>query len=529
MKAIVLDGSSLTLADAWLVAEEAAKVTISEEALKRAERSYELLMAGAVSGTPVYGLTVGVGLNKDQQLFDASGELSPEVMEASESFNRSMLRSHSAGVGAMMPDHLSRLSMVIRLNTLLQGQAAVQPAVVELYKEFLNQGISPLIPSRGSMGEADIMLASHVGLVMMGEWQANYQGETISGAQALQRAGLEKLTPIGKDGLAILSTNSISTAYALVGARKVRQTLAVSPLLFGLSLEGLNGNVAPILPQPISVRPFPLLKETAETMREALTGSYLWKLNEKRPLQDPLSYRTTVYTLSEAQRALVDLEEMITIQINSSDDNPSVIENAGEEYKEFDQVAQYFVETDEISGGIFPSANFESLPVALAVQRLSLALGHISHNVIQRCLRLEEAEFTGLPRFLTVPENKGHGFGSIHVPIVALHGEIMSLANPISLNVQPVAGGVEDTGTNAMQAAQRLLEINESLNYLYGVELMHASQAVDLRMAEAALLLGKDTKLFYEAYREVVSFVREDRIFTIDMEASKCFLESYDY
>ncbi|WP_137663177.1 HAL/PAL/TAL family ammonia-lyase [Enterococcus hulanensis] len=529
MKSIVLDGSSLSLEDAWLVAEEAMKISISAKALKRVERSYELLMAGATSGTPVYGLTVGVGLNKDQKLFDASGELSPEVMKASENFNRSMLRSHSAGVGAMMPDHLSRLSMVIRLNTLLQGQAAVQPAVVALYKEFLNQGITPLIPSRGSMGEADIMLASHVGLVMMGEWQANYQGETITGKEALQKAGLKQLTPVGKDGLAILSTNSVSTAYAIAGARKVRQTLAVSPLVFGLSLEGLNGNIAPILPQPIKVRQFPLLKETAETMREALVGSYLWEFNKKRPLQDPLSYRTTVYTLSEAQRALVDLDEMLTIQINSSDDNPSVIDDAEGEYKEFDQVAQYFVEGDTISGGIFPSANFESLPVALAVQRLSLALGHISHNIIQRCLRLEEAEFTGLPRFLTVPENKGHGFGSLHVPIVALHGEIMSLANPISLNVQPVAGGVEDTGTNTLQAAQRLLEINESINYLYGVELMHASQAIDLRMEESILPLGKETKPFFEAYREIVSFVKEDRIFTIDIEASKCFLENYQY
>jgi len=527
MKSIVLDGSSLTLAEAWMVAEGMATVTIADAALNRAERSYELLMAGAISGTPVYGLTVGVGLNKDQKLFDASGELSPEVMAASESFNRSMLRSHAAGVGEMMPDHLSRLAMVIRLNTLLQGQAAVQPAVVELYKAFLNLGITPFIPSRGSMGEADIMLASHVGLVMMGEWQANYQGKTISGEQALQKTGLEKLIPIGKDGLAILSTNSISTAYALAAARKVRQTLAVSPLVFGLSLEGLNGNIAPILPQPIKVRPFPLLKETAETMREALAGSYLWQLNPERPLQDPLSYRTTVYTLSEAQRALVDLEEMLTIQINSSDDNPSIIEDADESYKEFDQVAQYFVENERISGGIFPSANFESLPVALAIQRLSLALGHISHNVIQRCLRLEEEEFTGLPRFLTVPENKGHGFGSLHVPIVALHGEIMALVNPISLNVQPVAGGVEDTGTNALQAAQRLLEINESINYIYGVELMHASQAIDLRMKASALPLGKATKPFFEAYREIVSFVKEDRIFTIDMEASKRFLESY--
>ncbi|MGG5370234.1 HAL/PAL/TAL family ammonia-lyase [Enterococcus sp. AZ196] len=527
METIVLDGSNLTLEAAWLVAKEDAEVKITDEAAQRVKNSYELLMAGAVSGTPVYGLTVGVGLNKDQKLFDADGELSPEVLAASEEFNRSMLRSHSAGIGKWIPNHLVRLSMVIRLNAMLNGQSAVQFRVVELYIEFLNRGITPCIPSRGSMGEADIMLACHVGLVMMGEWRADYQGEIVDGAKVLDVNGLAALVPVGKDGLAILSNNSISTAYALEGAHNVRQTLDVSPLVFGLSLEGLNGNIAPILPQPIGVRPFPMLAETAEKMRDALNGSYLWQRNRSRPLQDPLSYRTTVYTLSEAERALSDLEELLFIQINSSDDNPSVIEGASEEYREFDQIAQYFVEAENIFGGIFPSANFESLPISLAVQRLSIALGHVSHNVIQRCLRLEEAEFTGLPRFLTVPENKGHGFGSLHVPIVALHGEIVALANPISLNVQPVAGGVEDTGTNCLQAAQRLLEINESLNYIYGVEMMHASQAVDLRLKEESLTLGIATKSFFAAYREHVSFVEQDRIFTIDMEASKVFLENY--
>lgn len=527
MKTVVLDGTSLTLEAAWMIAEEKTTVIIAKEAVQRVKNSYELLMAGAVSGTPVYGLTVGVGLNKDQELFNSVGELSPEVLAASEKFNQSILRAHSAGAGSLIPNHLVRLSMVVRLNAILNGQSAVQPRVVELYTEFLNRGITPCIPSRGSMGEADIMLACHVGLVMMGEWKASYQGEIISGTQALKQIGLEPLTPIGKDALAILSNNSISTAYAIEGARNVRQTLNVSPLVFGLSLEGLNGNVAPILPQPIGVRQFPMLAETAEKMRDVLKGSYLWRMNEHRPLQDPLSYRTTVYALSEAERALSDLEELLLIQMNSSDDNPSIIANASEEYREFDQIDQYFIETKTISGGIFPSTNFESLPIALAVQRLSLALGHVSHNVIQRCLRLEEAEFTGLPRFLTVPDNKGHGFGSLHVPIVAMHGEIVALANPISLNVQPVAGGVEDTGTNCLQAAQRLLEINESLTYIYGVEMMHASQAVDLRLKEESLALGTVIKPFFDAYRKKVPFVEEDRIFTIDMEASKTFLENY--
>ena len=529
MTVVVLDGKSLSLAEAWLVAQNQAQVEIEPTARQQVKRAYELLMAGAVSGTPVYGLTVGVGLNKDHQLFDQNGNLTPEVITASEVFNQAMLRSHCAGSGTMLGNEIVRLAMLIRLNTLLNGQSAVQVEVAELYKEFLNQDICPQIPSQGSMGEADIMLASHIGLVMMGEWQASYGGEILSGEEVLKLTKLKPLVPRGKDGLAILSSNCISTAYGIVAARASRNILTISPLVFGLSLEGLNGNIAPFLPQPVSVRPFPYLKQTAEVLRQTLKGSYLWEVSDTRALQDPLSYRTTVYTLAEGQSALVDLEEKLVIQINSSDDNPSVIEGASQEYQEFSQVAEYFIRDKTLSGGIFPAANFNSLPIALAIQRLSLALAHISHNCVQRNLRLEEEQFTNLPRFLTVPENKGHGFGSLHVPVVALHSEIVDLANPISLSIQAVAGGVEDTGSNTLQGAQRLEKISHQLLTNYGIEMMHASQAVTLRRDadNQRPKLSILTSAFYEAYQEVVPFVTEDRIFTRDIQHSKEFLMAY--
>lgn len=105
-------------------------------------------MTAAHSGTPVYGLTVGVGLNKDQPIFDAKGNLTPEVIDASKKFNAAALRAHSAGVGPMLPDYLARLSMVLRLNTMLHGQTGAQPYIAELYAEFINRGVTPLIPAR---------------------------------------------------------------------------------------------------------------------------------------------------------------------------------------------------------------------------------------------------------------------------------------------------------------------------------------------------------------------------------------------
>lgn len=527
-KTVVLDGSQLTLEQAWLVAQGQAQVEIAPKAMDELGKAHQLVMAAARAGVPVYGLTVGVGLNKDKSLFNANGELSQEVLDASREFNYNALRAHSAGVGPMMKPELVRLSMVIRLNTLLTGQSGAQPEVAKLYQAFLNQNVIPVIPSRGSMGEADITLASHVGAVMVGEWKVLVDGKEVPAAQVLKQKGIKPLVPEGKDALAILSNNSVAMAYAVEAAIKTEQLLRVSPTVFALSLEGLNGNVAPVLPQSIQVRPFPELEKTAAQIRQALDGSYLWQLNEKRPLQDPLSFRTTVYTLAEAWRALDDLKAQLLIQINSSDDNPATILNASADYSQSPQVERYFIKNDDVAGAIIPTANFEPLPVTLALQRTTLALAHVSHNSVQRTLHLSDDHFTGLSRFLSAPGNPGHAFGAIQKPFVSLHAENIDLANPVSLHGVPVAGNIEDTLTNTPQAAMRLTQVVENLNTIYALELLHSSQAIDLRLMEdKGLALGKQSKKLYQAYRQIVPFVDKDRIFTDDIANSTQLLKTY--
>ena len=408
---VTLDGHHLTMAQAWEVANGESDVQIAPQAKDWVINSHKLVMAAAAQGKPVYGLTTGVGLNKDKKLFTAHGELTKEVVDASRAFNYNALRAHSAGIGPMMPENLARLSMVIRLNTLLSGQSGAQYRVAELYRDFLNKHITPQIPSRGTIGEADILLASHVGSVMIGEWKAKIDGKVVTGAEALKMKGITPLVPEGKDALAILSNSSVAMAYALEGYKDAYQVVKTTPVVFGLSLEGLNGNVAPILPQTVGVRPFPGLANAATSMRVALKGSYLWQPNADRPLQDPLSYRTTVYVLAEADNALKDLKKVIDVQINSGDDNPATILNASQDYRaESKQVANYFVDGKDVKGAIIPSANFEVLPVALALERTSLAVAHLSHNAVQRTIHLSDEHFTGLTRFLTAPGNKGHAF-----------------------------------------------------------------------------------------------------------------------
>lgn len=526
---VTLTGADLTQDQAWRIAQ-GEEVAISKKAMKQVTDSNRLVMAAARAGVEIYGLTVGVGLNKDHHLFDAKGDLTPEVRKASIEFNRNILRSHSVGYGPALSKEVTRLAMVVRLNTMLTGRSGAQPRVVELYRDFLNKGVTPVVPTRGSIGDADITLASHIGSVMMGEWRAEVDGKVVSGAEALKMKGITPLVPEGKDGLGILSSNCVGVAMTMDAMRTMRQALKVSPVVYGLTLEGLNGNVAPFLAQTVNNHPLTGLKEAAAEMRATLKGSYLWNFDKTRALQDPLSFRTTVYTISEAKRALKELDELVNIQINSSDDNPGVILNASKEDFDKTQVRQYFVDKDGVKGAIIPSANFEPLPIAIAAQRATIALSHVSHNALHRTMRLDEDRFSGLARYLAGPNNpNGHAFGATEDSMVSIYAENIELANPISMHGTPVEGNIEDSASNLPRVAERLKRASNNMFDLYSMELLHNTQAIDLRkMKQDNVKLSDKTGALYKAYRKVVPFVEKDRIFSGDLENGIKILKNWE-
>lgn len=526
---VTLTGADLTQDQAWRIAQ-GEEVAISKKAMQQVTDSNRLVMAAARAGIEIYGLTVGVGLNKDHHLFDAKGDLTPEVRKASIEFNRNILRSHSVGYGPALSKEVTRLAMVVRLNTMLTGRSGAQPRVVELYRDFLNKGVTPVVPTRGSIGDADITLASHIGSVMMGEWRAEVDGKVVSGSEALKMKGITPLVPEGKDGLGILSSNCVGVAMTMDAMRTMRQALKVSPIVYGLTLEGLNGNVAPFLAQTVNNHPLTGLKEAAAEMRATLKGSYLWNFDKTRALQDPLSFRTTVYTISEAKRALKELDELVTIQINSSDDNPGVILNASKEDFDKTQVKQYFVDKDGVKGAIIPSANFEPLPIAIAAQRATIALSHVSHNALHRTMRLDEDRFSGLARYLAGPNNpNGHAFGATEDSMVSIYAENIELANPISMHGTPVEGNIEDSASNLPRVAERLKRASNNMFDLYSMELLHNTQAIDLRkMKQDNVKLSDKTGALYKAYRKVVPFVEKDRIFSGDLENGIKILKNWE-
>lgn len=525
---LMLDGLSLRPDDVITVARDRAAVEVTPGAWERVRLSHAVLMGAAEACQKIYGLTTGVGANKDHATIGCThGPLSADTLDASRAFNVGLLHAHGAATGGPLPPEVVRAILLIRLNTALRGGSGMQEAVVRRLAEYLAYDILPVIPSEGSVGEADITVLSHVGLTMIDKWEVVAGGRRMPASEANAEAGLPPIDFLGKDALGSFSSNAYGAALASFALAEMRHAARMARLVLGLSLEGLDGNIMPFLPETAAMRPYPFVAAAAADLRAITAGSYLYGPTPTRPLQDPLSFRTAAYQLGTLDRTLDELEKLLTVQINGADDNPVVALGP------VDPVTAAMpeimaVSIDGLAGAVVPSANFSPLPLAIGLQSAAIAGAHVSHGSTLRTLKLVNPAFTHLPnRFLNAnPAGNGHAFGAIHKPLVALMAENRELANPVSLDFVPVALDIEDMATNMPRAAERLRQMAANLQAILGFELMHAAQAVDLRLrADPDLALSPVTRLLHAEFRRAVPFLAADtRILTEDIAAATAFV-----
>lgn len=517
---VTLDGRTATPESITRIAQ-GEPVRITPAARERVRQSHQLLLDAARQGQQIYGLTVGVGENKDREMVDASGQLTPAVIEASRRFNIGLLRSHGMGTGPDAPVADTRAAMAARLNGMLAGGSGVQPSVVEAYAAALNAGVTPAMPAAGSVGEADITLLAHIGIGLMGEGDADYRGRKQPAAQALKAAGIRPIQPFGKDGLSILSSNAYSAGLAALTLHEMDHLSRVAKQVYALSLQALNGNVSPLLEDTLALRPFPQTVRAGADLRRLLDGSSLWEHDAARPLQDPLSYRTSVYLLGELDRATTISRALIDVQLNSSDDNPGVALGVQPKSNRAQESQAYLP-----GGAVLPSANFEPLPWVLAFEGMGLALAQHGLTVAQRVVKLNDTKFTGLSRFLGT-ETAVQALAEIEKPATALAMETKALAQPVSLDYLPMAGNIEDVATNAPAAVQRVRKQIDNTYALLAIEAVQAAQAIDLRRRKTpSFALSPSTQTLYDALRARVPFVDQDRAMTDDFRAAKLVLQN---
>lgn len=515
---------NLNLEQITAVAQQQEKVVLNQSAQDNIKAGFNTVMTAALNNKAVYGLTVGVGWNKDRPVFhDINGkrELAPQLVEMSKAFNLSSLQAHASGYGKPMATEVVRAAMLIRLNQMLNGETGVSEAVAQSYVNFLNHGITPYVPSSGSVGEADITLAAHIGLAMIGKGKVYYKGQWQDTSGVLKSLELKPLEPIGKDFLAILSNNALMAAQTVQLLQEAKHFYQNQISIFALMLQGLNGNVAPISHSATNARPFTAMNQVANDLNQQLQGSSLYQYNPQRKLQDPLSFRTNAYSLGLVKQAINELEQELLIQINHSDDNPIVLINGLDKQDNSDYMAHYYVDTDR-KGVIVPTANFNFLPIAAKITQLNIALAKMAEVITQQTNRISEPEITKLSRFLTTPSNQGHAFGAIQKPYTMASYKIKQLAQPQLFDSVVLAGNIEDTATMSNLSLENSFDILDNLKVIVSYQLLHAAQAVDLRKD---LKLSQASKKFYQSYRKEVPFLTQDQETTSLISTTKSFLE----
>ncbi|MBU5484715.1 aromatic amino acid ammonia-lyase [Clostridium sp. MSJ-11] len=480
---IKLSGKDLTVEEVDRVSRYGYKIEITEEGIKRLKDSRQLVFDLVDSNIPVYGFNTGVGWNKDKAVFK----------DFFQEYNTNLIRSHSIAVEPEASIEEVRAVMLVRLNGLLYGCTGIQPEIALMYKEMINREVTPVLPERGSVGEGDIACLSHIGLTMIGEGEAYYKGVKMPALEALQQAGLEPVVLGPKDGLAIVSSNALAAGEGALVIKDVEELLDMADIIYALSLEGLNGNTSPLDKNTHKVRPFPGQSYSAERITKYLEGSYVWNPNWKKALQDPLSYRGSAHIHGSIRDALDYVKKYLTIQMNSSDDNPCLL-------------------LDERV--IVSCSNFEPTTWVLGFEMLGIALGHLSKVSCYRSIKLGDPDFTGLPRFLA-PSDNVLSFATLQKTYTALDAEIRHLSNPATTDFFSLAGDIEDHANNSPYVVQKTRKIVDNIRYILGIEAIHAVQAIDLRKD---IHLGKGTKIAYDIIRKEIPFYDKDRNISIDIK-----------
>ncbi len=486
-----LDGRSLTIETVLRVAYASpgeVRVRLTDEAVRRVRRGEEAVAQMVREGRVVYGITTGFGAFKDRII-------PPDEVAA---LQRNILYSHAVGMGAPFEREVVRAMMLVRANTLATGHSGIRLKTLQLLLEMLNRGVTPVVPRQGSLGASgDLAPLAHVGLVLIGEGEAEVEGHVLPGREALKRVGLEPITLTAKEGLAITNGTALMTALGCLAVVEAENAAKVADIAAALSLEALRGIANAFDPRIHELRPFPRQKRVAAHMRRLIAGSQFLRPPDSPDPQDAYSLRCVPQVHGACLDAIDYTRWVVDIELNSVTDNPLLFwdEETGE--------------VEAVSGG-----NFHGEPLAIAYDYLGLALTELGNISERRLNRLVDACANRhlLPEFLTEHGGLNSGFMLTQYTAAALASENKALVHPASADSIPTSANWEDHVSNGPIAARQARRILRNLEGILALELFAAAQAIDFRrrsVGETARL-GKGTQVAYSLIRERVPFLPTD-------------------
>lgn len=487
MSKVIIDGNSLTLIDIINVARSNYTVELSQEAREKVIKSRNLVDRFVDEERVVYGITTGFGKFSDVVI----------TKEESKLLQRNLIISHACGVGENLDEEIVRAIMLLRANALAKGFSGIRLSTLEKLIQVLNSGVHPVIPEKGSLGASgDLAPLSHMVLVLLGEGEAIYKGQRLSGEEAMKMAGIDTIELTSKEGLALINGTQVMTAIGAITIYDAINLSKMADIAAALTMEALNGIVTAFDEKVHMVRPHKGQINTAKNMLRLLEGSEMTTIQGEIRVQDAYTLRCIPQIHGASKDAIEYVIEKINIEINAATDNPLIFEEVEE----------------VISGG-----NFHGQPMALSFDFLGIALAELANVSERRIERLVNPALSELPAFLVEKGGLNSGFMIVQYSAASLVSENKILAHPSSVDSIPSSANQEDHVSMGTIGARKAREILENARKVLAMELLSACQAIDLRGKKG---LGGGSKIAYEIVRNVTDKIINDVI--MYKEINKC-------
>jgi histidine ammonia-lyase len=464
----------------------------NEIAKERINRSFEDTRFIAQGDQTVYGINTGFGPL-------CTTKISKEEVTK---LQENILRSHSVGVGEMVPDIIAKLMLVTKIHALSKGYSGISLSTLERIKWILDENIIPVVPKKGSVGASgDLAPLAHLFLPLIGLGQVKYKGELLTGDQILKKLNKQPLELGPKEGLALINGTQFILAYAVYGLIRLANCLEVADIIGAMSLEGLLGSASPFKKELHDIRPFDGSKLVAERMVNFLNGSEMVASHENcGRVQDPYSLRCIPQVHGASRNAWKHLKEIVITELNSVTDNPIILSRH-----------------ESISGG-----NFHGQLMALPIDYAALAASELGNISDRRTYLLLEGK-VDLPRLLMKNTGINSGFMIPQYTSAALASENKSLVWPASADSIPTSLGQEDHVSMGSISGRKLNAIIDNLEYILAVELICAAQAFDYRKP---LKSGVILEACHELIRTEIDHAEEDRVFADDIQKAHQLITS---
>jgi histidine ammonia-lyase len=487
LNALHINGEDLTLEAVREVARDRRAVLLHAEARSAVDRARAVVDTLVSENRVSYAITTGVGKLADVRI---AGDQIRELQI-------NLVRSHAVGVGEPLAMDETRAMMLLRANSLSKGHSGVRAVVIDTICEMLNRGVTPMVPSQGSVGASgDLAPLAHLALALVGEGEClDEKGVRIPAADAMKRAQIKPLVLEAKEAVSLINGTQAMLAVGILALLAAEILADTADVIGALSLDALRGTDVAFDERIHRARPHPGQLKTAANLRKMLEGSTLRESHlDCERVQDAYSLRCMPQVHGAVRDTLAHCREVMEIEVNSAVDNPLV-------FLKKESVGQ----ADVISGG-----NFHGQPLAFVLDFLGIALTALAGISERRLERLVNPALNeGLPPFLAPGAGLNSGFMMAQVSAASLVSENKVLSHPASVDSITTSGNKEDYVSMGMTAALKLKRILENSRNAMAIEAMAAAQALDFL---APLKTSKRGQAAHAAIRSVSATMDKDRV-----------------